>query len=175
MTVEQKNVSPFTDPLTAPPHVPVNRGEELRNAMNVWAAFCVKNRASFRYTEGSSRWHMVESTPGSLPQSADCSAFVTGLAKWAGASDPNGLDFKGGYTGTLLKHCNRVTVTQARMGDLIVYGPGTGSHAVFISERLPRNDFWVVSHGHQGDPSRVLHSVMLAWFHGSARYLRWLS
>ncbi len=119
---------------------------------------------------------MVESPAGSLPQSCVCSSFVTGLAKWAGASDPNGLNFNPvGYTGTLLEHCNKITKTQARMGDLIVYGPGTGHHAVFTLEKLP-GDFWVASHGHQGDPSRVLHSHFLAYFGASsARYLRWLS
>lgn len=163
----------------APKHQPPDRGEEIRVAMKVWAEWAIKNRAQFTYTEGGSRWHMVESPPGSLPQFADCSSFVTGLAKWAGAKpptgDPNGLMFKGGYTGTMLKHCNRIGVSQVRMGDAIIYGPGTGSHAVFVMERLPGNDFWVASHGHQGDPSRVLHSHFMSYFGGSARYLRWLS
>jgi hypothetical protein len=121
---------------------------------------------------------MVTSPPGSLPQSADCSSYVTALAKWAGASDPNGLAYKGGYTGTLLQHCNHIAAENCRQGDLIVYGPGTGSHAVFIMEPIfgdGGHDFWLASHGHQGNPGRVLHSQMLAYFHGVATYLRWIS
>ena len=102
-----------------------------------------------------------------------------GVGSVGRASDPNGNHFRGGYTGTLLSHCNHIAVEQARIGDLIVYGPGTGTHAVFVLERVfgdGGHDFWVVSHGHQGDPSRVLHSRFLAYFgSGSARYLRWLS
>lgn len=169
----EKTNPPF---LSEPPkHTEKTKGELLREEMLHWAKWSIAHCSEFTYTQGPGRWHMVDSAPGSLPQSADCSSFVTGLAKWAGASDPNGLDFKYGYTGTLLKHCNRVTVSQARMGDLIVYGPGNGDHAVFIMERLPKNDFWLASHGHQGDPGRRLHSQMLAYFNGSARYLRWLS
>ncbi len=155
-----------------------NKGELLREKMLGWAKWSIANRAHFVYTEGPSRWHMMKSPAGSLPQSADCSAFVTGLAKWSGASDPNGLAYKGGYTGTLLTHCNHIARAQGRMGDLIVFGPGTGSHAVFIMERIfgdGGEDFWVASHGHQGDPGRYLFSQMDHYFHGVHQFLRWLS
>lgn len=164
-------------PLTNPPeHIP-DAGELGRAKMRYWADWCIQHRAGFTYTQGPQRWHMVNSYAGTVPQWCDCSSFVTGLARWAGVKeDPNGLHWQGGYTGTLLQHCNHIGVTQARMMDLIVYGPGTGKHAVAILERLPKNDFWVVSHGHQGDPSRRLHSAFLQYFGaGSARYLRWLS
>lgn len=163
-------------PLAAATHTAEDHGDQLRAAMKVWAEFCISNRAKFTYSEGPDRSHMVNSRPGSLPQTADCSAFVTGLAKWAGASDPSGLGFDPvGYTGTLLAHCNLITNAMCRMGDLIVYGPRTGKHAVFVLEKLPKGDFWVASHGHQGDPGRVLHSTFMNYFNNSARYLRWLS
>lgn len=170
------NPSPFTKP-NPPAHVPEDIGAELRAAMTVWANWAIASRASFTYSEAwPARWHMVTSPKATLPMSADCSGFVTGLAKWAGARDPNGLAYQAGYTGTLLTHCNRIQASQARMGDLIVYGPGTGSHVVCVMERLPKNDFWVCSHGKPGDPGRYLHSSMLAYFGTrSARFLRWLS
>lgn len=150
--------------------------DELRAGMCVWARWAIANHGRFTYSEGALRSHMVDSKAGSLPQWADCSAFVTGLAKWAGAPDPSGLGFDPvGYTGTLLQHCTVITAAEARMGDLIVYGPGTGSHAVFIMERLPADDFWCASHGRPGDPSRVKHSLLAAYFDGSVRFLRWLS
>jgi hypothetical protein len=165
---------PFSLP-GAPAHVPGDAGDLARSKMLYWAQWCLAHRGQFTYTQGPQRWHMVESLAGTVPQWCDCSSFVTGLAKWAHATDPNGLHYRGGYTGTLLTHCNKILVGSARMGDLIVYGPGTGSHAVFIMEKRP-NDFWVCSHGHQGDPSRVLHSSFLRYFGAhSARYLRWLS
>ncbi len=164
--------APLTDP---PARYPIDKGLELRMEMHKWALWSIAHRDQFVYTQGAARWHMVESPPGSLPQSCDCSSFVTGLAKWAGASDPNGLAYKGGFTGTLLTHCNHITREQARMGDLIVYGPGTGKHAVFIMEKLDHSDFWLASHGHPSDPGRRLHSQMLAYFNGVATYLRWIS
>ncbi len=171
---EQKNSSPFTRP-GVPEKQPPDAGELARAAMHKWASWSIDHHDQFTYTEGAMRWHMVESSPGTLPQYCDCSAFVTGLAKWAGASDPNGLAYRGGFTGTLLTHCNRITSANARMGDLIVYGPGTGDHVVLIMERLPKGEFVVASHGHPGDPGRYMHSKLLAYFDGSARFLRWLS
>ena len=165
-------------PKAAPKVTPLSPGEKKRLAMNGWAKWAIANHGQFVYTQTPARWHMVTSPPGSLPQSADCSSFVTALAKWAGASDPNGLAFKAGYTGTLLSHCNHIDREQAQMGDLIVYGPGTGDHAVFVMQRIFGDggaDFWVASHGHAGDPGRRLHSEMLAYFHGVAAYLRWIS
>ena len=70
-------------------HTPADLGDVRRLSMLRWATWCLANRASFTYTEGPGRGHMVSSPPGSLPQSADCSGFVTGLARWAGATDPN--------------------------------------------------------------------------------------
>jgi hypothetical protein len=173
--LSESNPPALTKP-TAPVAAPATSDDELRYGMLVWAQWAIRNADRYTYTEGAGRSHMVDSAPGSLPQSADCSSFCTGLAKWAGASDPNGLNYSPvGYTGTLLEHCNEVSVAVARLGDLIVYGPGTGDHAVFVMERLPGDDFYVASHGKPGDPSRVLHSQLLAYFDGSARYLRWLA
>lgn len=161
-------------PKDAPRRVAPDQGELARERMLGWARWSIANRAHFAYTQGPARWHMVESAPGTLPQTCDCSSFVTGLAKWAGASDPNGLKFKAGYTGTLLEHCNHIPRERVRMGDLIVYGPGHGEHAVFVMAHLD-GDLALASHGHQGDPGRRLHSQMLAYFGGVATYLRWLS
>jgi hypothetical protein len=170
--MNESNPSVFHDPQV----VAENQSDGWRYSMLAYARWSISKHAEFTYTEGPGRSHMVLSPAGSLPQSADCSGFVTGLAKWAGAGDPNGLDFSPvGYTGTLLEHCNHIDVAAVRFGDLIVYGPGTGYHAVFVMERLPADDFYVASHGKPGDPSRVLHSDLLRFFDGVVTYLRWLS
>jgi hypothetical protein len=53
---------------------------------------------------------------------SDCSQWVTSIYWSAGAPDPNGNDFKGGYTGTLASHCNRVKLVDLLPGDLVLYG-----------------------------------------------------
>lgn len=64
----------------------------------------------------------------------DCSVFVTGLAWSCDFDDPNGEDFRAGYTGTLLHAAGKWHETslqgmiQARKPGYIVYGGGTGHH-----------------------------------------------
>ncbi len=155
----------------APPHQPPSTNAQLRAAACVWADWAVAHRAHFTYTEGAARSHMFLSAPGSLPQSADCSQFCTALLHWSGVQ--HGLQFPGGpltasdYTGTLLEKGKHLTVGQVREGDLIIYGPGTGTHAVFVRGRISPTDFWVISHGEQGDPSRLKHSQLETYFAGS--------
>lgn len=65
---------------------------------------------------------------------SDCSSTVTGWAKACGLPDPNGEDFHGGYTGTLVgEHNGWRLVTRSHMESsgkpgYIVYGPGVGHH-----------------------------------------------
>ncbi len=89
-----------------------------------------------------------------LPVITDCSGFVTLLAKWAGLPDPNGNGYSGeGYTGTLLSHLPHISKQQARRGDLVVFGPGTGYHVVMLMQSGLYPDPLVASHGQQGDPN----------------------
>lgn len=72
--------------------------------------------------------------PGEKPgERSDCSSTVTGWAKAAGLPDPNGEDWRGGYTGTLLRGVNGwKQVSRERMikhgWGYIVYGSGDGHH-----------------------------------------------
>jgi hypothetical protein len=64
---------------------------------------------------------------------SDCSSTVTGWAKAAGLPDPNGENWHGGYTGTLLRGVNGwKQVSRERMikhgWGYIVYGSGDGHH-----------------------------------------------
>ena len=68
-----------------------------------------------------------------LPFTTDCSGFVTMMAKWGGAPDPNGLGYNGyGFTGTLLDNMPHIDRQHAKRGDLVVYGDGTGEHVVML-------------------------------------------
>jgi hypothetical protein len=65
---------------------------------------------------------------------SDCSSTVTGWAKACGLPDPNGEDWHGGYTGTLVgQHNGWRMVSRSHMESsgkpgYIVYGPGVGHH-----------------------------------------------
>lgn len=76
--------------------------------------------------------HVIK--PGEAPgERSDCSSTVTGWAKAAGLPDPNGANWTGGFTGTLLGgHNGWKEVSRERMvkhgWGYIVYGSGVGHH-----------------------------------------------
>lgn len=104
--------------------------------------------ATFRLTETQMRKRLA--TGNSLMM--DCSQGVTCLYKWAGLEDPNGLNYRwAGYTGTLLDHLPHYTnPSDARVGALVVYGPGTGDHVSMVYESGRDPNLW--SHGFDGGP-----------------------
>jgi hypothetical protein len=101
----------------------------------------------------------------------DCSQSVTLIAHIAGAKDPNGGNFKAdGFTGTLLRGCAGISLSQARPGDLCVFGPGTGHHVVMVMQ--PGADPLHFSHGQDNDPIAIRHSVESRFQPPGARFLR---
>lgn len=90
--------------------------------------------------------------------SIDCSQAVTLIAHVAGANDPNGGNFRAdGFTGTLLTGCAHITHAQARVGDLRVFGGGTGHHVGMVMQ--PGPDPLLFSHGQERDPIAIRESV----------------
>jgi hypothetical protein len=152
---------------------------DARVAIAATAEWLVKHKAGDVYSEGSQRMSAI-GRRFVVPIVADCSAFVTVCYNWAGAPDPNGLRFDHeGFTGTLLsagehlalfrKNAKHVEVEDVLPGDVIVYGPGSGVHAVLIVGRGDGNPY-VASHGHPGDPGIYRNSELL--FLGEPTYLR---
>ncbi|RKH66465.1 NlpC/P60 family protein [Corallococcus llansteffanensis] len=94
-----------------------------------------------------------------LPLNIDCSGFVTLCYKWAGAPDPNGLDYNGqGYTGTLLSYLTPVSSSQIKPGDLVLWHRGgAGEHVSLVLE--PGSDPLLVSHGAESGPYTVRFSA----------------
>jgi hypothetical protein len=89
-----------------------------------------------------------------LPLRTDCSGFATLCYAWAGAPDPNGLAFCGqGYTGTLLRHMERIPAAAACPGDLVVWGPAPGHHVALVLE--PGVDPLLCSHGQERGPFAI--------------------
>lgn len=97
--------------------------------------------------------------PHKLPLSTDCSGFVTLCYKWAGAQDPNGLNYSGqGYTGTLLRYLSHISQSQVQPGDLVLWARnGDGEHVALVLE--PGSDPLLVSHGQESGPYTVRFSA----------------
>ena len=96
--------------------------------------------------------------PHKLPLHTDCSGFVTLCYRWAGAKiDPNGGNFSGAYTGTMLTHCRRIPRGAIRPGDLVVWGAYPGNHVALVLKAGP--DPLVCSHGQEKGPIAIEFSV----------------
>lgn len=94
---------------------------------------------------------------GQYPRFCDCSSFATwaiwnGLDHYGVRDTVNGLNWKAGYTGTMLQHGKLVKYrSNWRKGDCFIYGNGfPGKHvAVYIGGG------YVISHGSEGGPYKV--------------------
>jgi CHAP domain len=115
--------------------------------------------AEVHYTSGPRRWDGITNRCrahlGRFPRFADCSSYVTWCI-WdalggpnAGPDVVNGQSWKGGYTGTMKQNGRRVPrgLANARPGDLVLYGPGTGKHVTIVVGTDK-----VVSHGSEAGP-----------------------
>lgn len=160
------------DPLPAPhpPHVPPDHGAVMVH----WATWGMLHQSQFTYTQGSGRSEMFHLPPGTdKPIEADCSQFYASCGEWAGVPGFTDTD----YTGTLLERGKPVTISDARPGDGVVWGPGTGEHIAMWTERISATDGWVIGFGHSpGAPNRVRLSDMTAYFqthgHPEVRIIR---
>ena len=101
----------------------------------------------------------------------DCSESVTLIAHIAGMNDPNGFGFNGwGYTGTILNFCqpHYSDPSKARIGALVVFGPGTGDHVCMV--RTPGRDPLLFSHGSERDPKYIRFSVIRRYLRSPATF-----
>jgi hypothetical protein len=163
---------PKLRPASAPAHVPAWAWARLkllvqqkpvpqpsvRDRILRWAEWGIANEPRIHYSESTDRDDWLAHGAGALPMTTDCSGFVTACYRWAGAPDPNGLEYRSlGYTGTLLDHGRIVSWTQAKRGDLAIFGSGTGHHVVVLLEDGIANNGnpWVCSHGQEAGPIRL--------------------
>jgi peptidoglycan hydrolase-like protein with peptidoglycan-binding domain len=112
------------------------------------AALYAASRAPRHYTQDSRRWQPVN-FPNWRKQMwwyGDCSSFATGCYKQAGAPDPNGMNYRAGYTGTLAQHGRKVASPQP--GDLALCGPPPTYTHTFVYVGGGKG----VSHGSEGGP-----------------------
>lgn len=132
-----------------------NRRSEIVRA----ALWTVANRQLAQYSEGANRLYSL-TRPYTNPFISDCSAGVTDLYRWANCPDPNDNKYAGDpYTGTLVQHGKAVKPSKVRSADVGIIGPGTGWHAVLVTEGGPDPLVW--SMGEQGDPHIYRMSVVV--------------
>lgn len=100
---------------------------------------------------------------------ADCSQFVAAILHWLGVKCVTDTD----YTGSLLQKGRPILHPQP--GCVAVWGPGTGDHTAFVTEKVGNGDWYVVGFGHQGAPDRNTLSGLNAYFasigHPGVRFL----
>lgn len=98
-------------------------------------------------------WHLLEQkiqSPAGV--SWDCSEGVTVLCHIAGLEDPNGFGYDGwGNTGTMLHYLEHYSnPRRAKVGALVVFGPGRGDHVCMVRQPGPNPLLW--SHGMERGP-----------------------
>jgi len=104
------------------------------------AHFVVHYKRYFEYSEGDDRMDYLtkNAKPFQIDPTihTDCSGSFRLLYFWAGAPDPFGSDYKDpeGYTGTIIERGHEISRSEARGGDAVVFGPGTGEHVATIIE-----------------------------------------
>jgi cell wall-associated NlpC family hydrolase len=110
------------------------------------------NRDEIHYTQAAGlRWEGItdKRRPPEFPTSADCSSFAIWCYWAAGASDPNGTLYRGGWSGSLMQRGTEVKVADARVGDLAFYGP---SHSDIGHVTVYVGNGRCVSHGQESGP-----------------------
>ncbi len=135
-----------------------------RQKIVYWAEWAVANKDKIEYGQGNQRFpkprsgqaatgDLQDKPPGTLPFSTDCSAFVGLIYKWAGAPLPPGgfLCATGSMQGAPAR---RINMSEALPGDYIIYGSGSGDHAVVVVEAGANPA--VISHGNDAGPVRTV-------------------
>lgn len=145
------------------------REQQLRVKIVANAKWGVSEKAYIHYEQNRPiEWI---GRPRHLPIYTDCSGYVTDCYNWAGAPDPNGMRYNGeGWTGTLLNHMDHITKYMLKPGDVIVYGPYPGRHAVLVGDDLG-DDPLVYSNGTEADPNEMRHSVLVGAISSYVTYL----
>jgi cell wall-associated NlpC family hydrolase len=145
----------------------LNQGQRLMaRERATQAALLALDHAPLHYSqEARPRWEGIakhrNSRLGQYPKVADCSSFVTWCLwnaqqlKFGLGDIVNGAGWTGGYTGTLRSHGQPVQhVANLLRGDLVHYGPGSGSHVAIIISKPGAGVPTVASWGDEGGPFR---------------------
>lgn len=155
----------------------VDEHQAIRDKMVEYMKWSIANEPAIHYAQvrPMDKLH----TPKVLPWWTDCSEFVTTIYCWAGAPDPNGLNYNGqGYTGTLLDHGTSIAYYNAKPGDVVIWGTWPGHHTALIYSVTDPHDPDCCSHGSDSGPKIVSLSVETAvqarFGHGTVTVKRYI-
>jgi NlpC/P60 family protein len=134
----------------------VTGGAGLRAKIVQLARWGIQNEPQIHYQQLRPVDGMTQSKK--LPLYTDCSGFSTLCYKWAGSTvDPNGGNWAGAYTGTMLQHCRHIPKSAAKPGDLVVWGVYPGHHVALVLEAGA--DPLLCSHGQEKGPFAITFSA----------------
>lgn len=151
----------------------IDKNQKIRDLIVANGKWGIANEPRIHYSQGAERDDFLRAAPRHLPLTTDCSGFVTACYKWAGAPDPNGLNYNVvGFTGTLLDHGRWVPLAEIKPADLVIWGPYPGHHTAVALEHA--KDPELSSHGSEGGPKRVTLSAETAAQHRGYQIRRYL-
>ena len=129
--------------------------ETIRSNVVAEARWGAHNEPQIHYRNPGPRPVAYLGSRHHLPFTQDCSGFVTLMFKWAGAPDPNGSNFNGSAsTSLMLGHCTVLrSLGSAQPGDLIIFGNSPGKHVCIVS--VAGSDPTVVNFGSEGGPQEL--------------------
>jgi hypothetical protein len=135
-------------------HYELTVGRKKAHACAV-AIMLVAHRDQIGYTQGSLRWIGISARirPPRIPRWGDCSSTVEWINWACGLPCPSGNKFRGGWTGSQIKHGKQVTVAARTLCNLLFYGNqggGVPKHVAYVV-----GNGRVVSHGSMGGPYLV--------------------
>lgn len=143
------------------PAKPAEEHKSPRDVMHAWMSVALEHEPYIHYQQSRPIPHLGSAKSAwdaASGMTTDCSGSTTICFRAAGLPDPNGNSYNGsGYTGTLRAHLPTKNLSDAKVGDIIVYGGGNGSHVciVFKAGRDPE----MFSHGQESGPKLYSHSV----------------
>lgn len=124
--------------------------DTLRRKIAAAAECGYRNRDDVHYTQAAgTRMDGIlrDRRPPEFPRWADCSSFAIWCYWAAGAPDPNGTGFSGGWSGSLIQKGKETR--DARMGDIAFYGRSrSGINHVTVCVGNGR----CISHGQESGP-----------------------
>lgn len=135
----------------------ISKATRQRALLVAYALWSYENGGELHYAEIRPMENM--NNLKALPDTEDCSTFVTRAYKFAGLPDPNGFGFNGlGYTGTMLDHGTTIPLSQAKAGDVVIWGWFPGHHTAILVEDGTANggDPTIVSQGGEVGPQKEL-------------------
>jgi len=92
---------------------------------------------------------------------ADCSAGYQIICRLAGAPNPLGQPNGYGNTGTCWAHLPHISMSEAQVGDAVLYGEGGSHHVAVVRE--PGADPLLWSNGRESAPELIRFSTERAW------------